>query len=75
VRITRSPLRAARKSVGALGNSSDGGCGGPIVAHAVNVTVNVSALRAGKSVSRQRLMQKKQTTRARVGAGDSPARV
>jgi hypothetical protein len=33
VKITVSPLRTPRKSVGGLGNSSDGGCGGAIDAH------------------------------------------
>jgi hypothetical protein len=56
VRITRSPLRTARRSVGAFGNFSDGGCGGPIVAHAVNIN---GTPRASKSVEAERLMQTK----------------
>src|SRR5690348_17747238 len=36
VSVTRFPLRAARRSVGGLGKSSEGGCGGCTVAHAVN---------------------------------------
>ena len=35
VRVTRPPLRSARKSDGGLGKSSDGGCGGAMLAHAV----------------------------------------
>jgi hypothetical protein len=31
-------LRAARRSEGGFGNSSDGGCGGAIEAHAVNIS-------------------------------------
>jgi hypothetical protein len=38
VSVTLSPLRVARKSEGGLGNSSDGGCGGAIVAHAVSIS-------------------------------------
>jgi hypothetical protein len=38
VSTTLSPLRAARKSVGGLGNSSDGGRGGPIAAHPANTS-------------------------------------
>jgi len=60
VRVTRSPLRVARKSEGGFGNARDGGCGGPIVAHAVNIN---SAPIARKNVSVERLMRKKQTTR------------
>src|ERR1700689_5234788 len=33
VSVTLSPLRASCRSVGGLGNSSDGGNGGPIAAH------------------------------------------
>src|SRR5579859_5491371 len=36
VSVTRFPLRAPRKSVGGLGKSNEGGCGGCTVAHAVN---------------------------------------
>src|ERR1022692_4591067 len=36
--VTLSPLRAARKSDGARGNSSEGGRGGPIEAHPANQT-------------------------------------
>jgi hypothetical protein len=35
---TLSPLRAARKSAGGLGNSNDGGRGGPIAAHPNNTS-------------------------------------
>jgi hypothetical protein len=31
-------LREARKSEGGLGNCSDGGCGGAIVAHAASIS-------------------------------------
>jgi hypothetical protein len=54
--MTRSPLRAARKSEGGFGNSSDGGSGGPIVAHAVNIS---GVPRANKSFEVERLMRKK----------------
>jgi uncharacterized membrane protein len=56
VRVTRSPLRTARRSVGGLGSSSEGGCGGPIVAHAAIIN---GALRPNQRVSVKRLMQKK----------------
>ena len=56
VRVTRSPLRAARRSVGGFGNSSDGGCGGPIVAHAVIIN---GAPSPSKNVSGERFMEKK----------------
>jgi hypothetical protein len=36
VKLTRSPLRTARKSAGGFGNFSDGGFGGAMLAHAVN---------------------------------------
>jgi hypothetical protein len=49
-------LRVARKSVGGFGKSSDGGCGGPIVAHAVNMT---EAHRASKPFVVGRFMRKK----------------
>jgi len=48
-------LRTARKSEGGFGNSSDGGCGGPIVAHAVRIN---GAPTASRSVSVDHLMQK-----------------
>src|SRR5579862_1976336 len=35
VSVTCSPLRVARKSDGGFGKSSDGGCGGATLAHAV----------------------------------------
>jgi hypothetical protein len=38
-----------------LGSSSDGGCGGPIVAHAVNIN---GAPRASRSFGVERLMRK-----------------
>jgi hypothetical protein len=56
MRVTCSPLRVARKSEGGFGNSSEGGCGGPIVAHAVNIS---GALRANKNVGMERFMRKK----------------
>jgi hypothetical protein len=48
-------LRTARKSVGGLDNSSEGGCGGAMVAHAM---LNSSAAIAG-SAFRASFMQKK----------------
>lgn len=56
VRVTCSPLRIARKSEGGFGNSSEGGCGGPIVAHAVNIS---GAPRASKNFGVARFMRKK----------------
>ena len=44
VRFTRLPLRAACKSVGGLGNSSEGGMGGPIDAHPVMTKSAASGL-------------------------------
>src|SRR6202042_1744756 len=55
VRVMWSPLRVARRSEGGLGKSSDGGCGGPIVAHAVNTN---GAPRASRSFGVERLMPK-----------------
>ena len=46
VRVTLSPLRAARRSLGGLGNSSEGGKGGPIDAQPVSQS---KALAANKS--------------------------
>ena len=43
VRVTLSPLRAARKSDGDFGNSSEGGSGAPIEAHPVNQTSPMTA--------------------------------
>jgi hypothetical protein len=43
VRVTLSPLRAARKSEGAFGNSSEAGNGGPTEAHPVNQTSPATA--------------------------------
>ena len=54
--VTRSPLRVARKSEGGFGNSSEGGCGGPMVAHAVNIS---GVIRANKNVGMERFMRKK----------------
>jgi hypothetical protein len=48
-------LRVARKSVGGLGNSSDGGCGGAIEAHAVKIS---GAPTANKNFGIERLMRK-----------------
>jgi hypothetical protein len=48
-------LRTARRSAGGFGNSSDGGCGGPIVAHAVN---KAGAAKT-KIVEAEHLMRKK----------------
>ena len=53
VRLTRSPLREARKSAGGFGSSNDGGCGGPIVAHAASIKV---VLTAKASLCAMRLM-------------------
>ena len=55
VSSTRSPLRAPRRSAGGFGSCSDGGCGGAIVAHAVNITGAAKT----KSVEAERLMRKK----------------
>jgi hypothetical protein len=49
-------LRVARRSEGAFGNSSDGGCGGVIVAHAVNIS---GAPTASKNFRIKRVMRKK----------------
>jgi len=54
--MTRLPLRVARRSDGGFGNCSEGGCGGPIVAHAVNIN---GVPRANKSVEAKRFMRKK----------------
>jgi hypothetical protein len=56
VRVMCAPLRVARRSEGGFGNSNEGGCGGPIVAHAVNIS---GALRASKNFGMQRFMRKK----------------
>lgn len=52
--MTRSPLRAARRSNGGFGRFNDGGCGGPIVAHALN---RRGAVRTRNRVRVERLMQ------------------
>jgi len=49
-------LRAARKSKGGFGNSNDGGCGGPTVAHAVNINGTPTA---SKNFGVARLIRKK----------------
>jgi hypothetical protein len=54
--VTCSPFRIARKSEGGFGNSSEGGCGGPIVAHAVNIS---GAPRARKNFGEAHFMRKK----------------
>jgi hypothetical protein len=48
-------LRAARKSEGGFGKSSDGGCGGPTVAHAVNIS---GAPKVNKNFGVEHLMRK-----------------
>src|SRR5206468_927876 len=60
VRLTRSPLRVARKSVGGFGSSNEGGCGGPIVAHAARINV---VLTAKTSLCAMRLMRRKRVPR------------
>jgi len=55
LRITRSPLRTARRSEGGFGNSNDGGRGNPIVAHAVNT---IGALKANRRENVDRLMRR-----------------
>jgi hypothetical protein len=59
--MTRSPLRVARRSDGGLGNSSDGGCGGVIDAHAESITSdpNIAAVKCPVAS----FMQKHQPTR------------
>jgi hypothetical protein len=69
VSSTRSPLRAPRRSAGGFGSSSDGGCGGPIVAHAVNITGAAKT----KSVEAERLMRRNQTTRPPYAANSRTA--
>jgi hypothetical protein len=49
-------LRTARKSKGGFGNSSDGGCGGPIEAHAVIITAAPTAI---SSLPKRIFIQKK----------------
>src|SRR5271169_2301159 len=48
--MTLSPLRAARRSEGRLGNSSEGGSGGPIEAQPVNQVNAVAASNIPRSI-------------------------
>src|SRR5271170_4050983 len=57
VSVTLLPFRAACRSVGGLGNSSEGACGGPIEAHPLNPTNDPSS-----NSPRKIFMQKDQTT-------------
>jgi hypothetical protein len=43
VRVTRLPLRAARRSCGGFGKSRDGGCGGLMVAQFVEISIAAAA--------------------------------
>jgi hypothetical protein len=58
--MTLSPLRRARKSVGGCGNFNEGGCGGRIVAQAVNAS---AVLNARSNPLRVRLIEKEQPSR------------
>jgi hypothetical protein len=49
-------LREARRSDGICGKSSEGGWGGPTVAHATSIN---GALKASADISAERLMRKK----------------
>src|SRR5438067_1836892 len=62
VRVTVAPLRAARKSKGGFGKSSEGGNGGPIVAHEASIRA-VPQLRT--EAKRERLIEKGQPIRTR----------
>jgi len=59
----------ARRSEGGFGNTSDGGCGGAIEAHAVNISGTPTA---SENFSIKRVMRKKtdyQTARREVPQG------
>jgi hypothetical protein len=57
--VTLSPFRAAFKSAGGLGNSSDGAVGGPIEAHP---TINMHAPSANICLNEISIRQKQQST-------------
>src|SRR5271157_2765364 len=61
VSVTPAPLRVARKSDGGCGRSSDGGFGGPIVAHAASMNGKPSP---SSSFRGEDFMEKKQTIRS-----------
>lgn len=50
VSTTLSPLRAARRSEGGLGNSSEGGSGGPIEAQPVQNEVAIASSKVARKV-------------------------
>src|SRR5208282_2223904 len=75
LRVTRLPLRLARRSFGGLGSSSDGGSGGPSWAQLASSRQSVGG--AMKFISLSFIRNKKEYQRnveTSVGAGDSPAR-
>src|SRR5579863_10506809 len=63
VRVTFSPFREACRSDGGLGRSSDGGCGGPIVAHAVNSS---GTHQGSESQTLEHLMRRKNRVSSRA---------
>jgi len=71
VNTTRPPFRAACRSDGGLGKSSDGGKGGPIVAQAVRKTTIPNA---AKSLKEDRLIEKGQPIRSASPATRSVGR-
>src|ERR1700691_2550186 len=62
---TLSPLRAARKSAGGLGNSNDGGRGGPIAAHPNNTSgvIPSSSLPVGIFMQKRKIIRSSRGSR------------
>lgn len=74
VRVTRLPLRTARRSDGGLGKYSEGGCGGFIVAHPMNIdgAANTSSFVAGNRMEKKTDYQKRRTQFGHTSAHKFP---